>query len=136
MEDIEPSDRGLWGEWRLHVKKQPGAVNGAVYRQSSELLVREGDSHGDSAREWRMENGEWRVQNSPPSEKFQGGGAGSSYWARGDLLYSWRSILHSPFSILYGNSLSSQLQSRSGVENSDWRMENFRMEIYSLLRHE
>ena len=40
-------------------------MNGAVYRQSSELLVREGDSHVVTVREngeWRMENGEWRTR--------------------------------------------------------------------------
>jgi hypothetical protein len=79
-----------------------------------------------------MESGEL----APKQARNPGGGGRKFLPGRGDLLYSWRSILHSPFSILYGNSLSSQLQSRSGVENSDWRMENFRMEIYSLLRHE
>jgi hypothetical protein len=58
MEDIEPSDHQVGSARPGYTSKQAGAVNGAVYRQSSELLVREGDSHGDSAREWRMENGE------------------------------------------------------------------------------
>jgi hypothetical protein len=93
-----------------------------------------------------MENGEWRVQKqlAHQARNSRGGARGGTRkfllggvtWRPAELLYSWRSILHSPLSILYGNSLSSQLQSRSGVENSDRRMENFRMEIYSLLRHE
>jgi hypothetical protein len=85
MEDIEPSDHQVGSARPGYTSKQAGAVNGAVYRQSNELFRCARATAMVSAREWRMENGEWSPENSPPRGECWGdvqgrmkGGSGES----------------------------------------------------------